>query len=803
MTGSLLVTLLGHWWARPGLLVALLSGLVAATALWSGVQALNGEARASYDRAAAVLGGDRLERITHPSGRIGTEAYVALRRTGWQVSPVLEGRARVGDVTVRVLGIDILTLPPGGPGTAELADQGIARSFLAPPWLSLAHPETADGLEVEMPVRTDPDVPPGMLVMDIAAAQRMTGAPGGISYLLLASAPAGADLAAVDPMLMRTAPEAAADLAQLTASFHFNLTIFGLMSFVLGLFIVQAAVGLAFEQRRGMIRTMRACGASARSVAVALILELVLLVIVAWALGMGLGYVMAAALLPDMAASLRGLYGAPLDGELSLSPAWWLAGLAMTALGAGLAAARAVWRLVRLDVLALAQTEAWRSTHLRNPGLQAGAGMAALVLAAGLALAGGGLLTAFASVAALLGGAALLLPVVLSTVLGRAAVRVGDPLRHWFLAETRAQVPALSLALSALLLALAVNIGVGTMVSSFRQTFLDYLDQRLAADLYLRAETEAQADAVLGLLAGDGAVREVFPIRSTEIEVSGYPVSLYGISEAGIYRESWPILEGGGDPWAEVFAGTGILVSEQMARRLELEPGDVVEVPAPGEVWELTVTGVYPDYGNATGQALVALEPFDAHWPGAERTRYGIVTAPGAAAEVAGRVSAAVALPGDGLVDQAGLKAFSRGIFERTFAVTLALNSLTFLVAGMALLTSLLTLAEMRLAQVAPVWALGVTRRRLAGYELGRSVLLAALTAALAVPLGLALAWLLLERVNVAAFGWRIPVQMFPGQWAAVAALALAVALIAAAWPSRRLLRLSPAALLRVFADAR
>ena len=40
-------------------LATLLIGLISATALWSGVQALNQQARTSYDRAAATFGGTR------------------------------------------------------------------------------------------------------------------------------------------------------------------------------------------------------------------------------------------------------------------------------------------------------------------------------------------------------------------------------------------------------------------------------------------------------------------------------------------------------------------------------------------------------------------------------------------------------------------------------------------------------------------------------------------------------------------------------------------------------------------------
>ena len=78
--------------------------------------------------------------------------------------------------------------------------------------------------------------------------------------------------------------DAESDLERLTDSFHLNLTAFGLLSFVVGLFIVNSAIGLAFEQRLPMLRTLRACGVSARMLNTVLVVELVSL-----ALGRGSG----------------------------------------------------------------------------------------------------------------------------------------------------------------------------------------------------------------------------------------------------------------------------------------------------------------------------------------------------------------------------------------------------------------------------------------------------------------------------------------------------------------------------------
>ena len=131
------------------------------------------------------------------------------------------------------------------------------------------------------------------------------------------------------------------------------------------------------------------------------------------------------------------------------------------------------------------------------------------------------------------------------------------------------------------------------------------------------------------------------------------------------------------------------------------------------------------------------------------------------------------------LSDQSALKMESTEIFNRTFAVTAALNMFTLGVAGVALLTSLLTLSSSRLPQLAPLWALGVTRRQLAGIEILKTMSIAFITAMLALPLGLLVAWCLIAVVNVRAFGWRLPFHVFPLHLAELIGVAMVASLLA------------------------
>ncbi len=808
MIWVILRTYLSHWQRRPGQLAALVLGLAVATALWSGVQALNAEARASYDRAAAVLGGDQLATIAPPSaGPVALADYVALRRAGWRVAPILEGRLRLESGSVRLLGIDPLTLPRGALGGGAMSGAEELGAFLRAPYRMIAAPQTLARLagEADLPLGiADPDLPPGVIVTDIGLAERLLDRPGELTRLLVTPTqkPGLASVTEVTGGRLAVAePEADPELARLTDSFHLNLTAFGLLSFVVGLFIVNATIGLAFEQRRAMVRTLRAIGATRRQITTALLLELMILAGVAGAFGMALGYAMAAALLPDVAASLRGLYGAEVAGQLSLRPAWWLAGFAMTLAGTLVAAGAGIWKLHRLPVLAAAQPQAWYAAQQRSLRWQAVAAIALALAGVAAAVWGNGLLAGFGLMGAVLMASALALPIVLAWVITRAQRWAKGPVSGWFLAESRAQLGGLSLALMALLLALSVNIGVGAMVSSFRTTFLGWLDQRLAAELYVRGNDTAQAAQIEAWLLAQTEVTDVLPIRNIELRIQGWTYNLFGLRDNAMYRDNWPFLAMQPDGWDRVADGTGVMVSEQFARKLGLALGDALEVTRD---WTPTVVGLYPDYGNPMGQVVTAEGQLDTRWPGrAPRLRFAVRMHPATTAKVQGDLMTALALGPDQAVDQVALKAFSRQIFERTFTVTLALNGLTFAVAGLALMTSLLTLAEMRLPQLAPLWAMGLTRARLARLELLRTLALALLTAVLAIPLGVLVAWILLAVVNVEAFGWRLPLSHYPGQWVWLLALAALMAVLAAAWPAQRLRRTAPALLLRIFSDAR
>ena len=768
-------------------LFAYLAGIALATALWSGVQAINSEARASYDAAATTLGESQNDMLFSKHGdRIPQETYVLLRRSGWLVSPVIDGRL----YGVQLIGIDLVTSKTG-----LVAENRIVEPTVVASDTLLANKETALKLGSLLDITVDARIAPNVVIGDIGLVQKLLGRDDLSRLVLLPSQPLGQpSLVTIAPNLRFQSAQKITNIAQLTDSFHLNLTAFGLLSFAVGLFIVHSTIGLAFEQRRGMIRTLRSLGVPLKYLVILVAVEMMTLAAIGAGFGIVLGYLIAAFLLPDVAATLRGLYGAQISGTLELRTSWWVSGLFLALVGTAAALSSQIWQIAQMPILASIRPRAWVLATASRFRVHSIAALVLLCTTVPLALIWDGLLAGFALLGCLLIGAALALPAFVSGILTLLQRYTVAPIWVWFWADTRQQFPGLSLALMALLLAVSANIGVSTMVSSFRLTFISFLDQRLAPELFIEV-TSADQSTALATFLGAREI-EALPLLTTQVIISEQPTALFGVRVGQTYRNAWVFLDEIPTAWDLVASNNAVIINEQLARRSNLWVGDLVQITAN---LTLPIAAVFGDYGNPQGQVIISENTFQTLYPNLYPTRFGIRTQ--AAAELRSQIVKVIGIDDSAVIDQAAIKAVSLGVFERTFIVTSALNFLTLCVAGFAILMSLLTLADLRVPQLAPIWALGLARRHLGWLELLRAVLLAAIVFVCALPVGLALAWVLLTIINVEAFGWQLPMHLFPLEYVQLGGYTLLTAFLATTWPAVRLMRTRPSTLLKVFSN--
>lgn len=774
--------LLSYWRRAPIQLVAIVFGLALSTALWSAVQAINATARHSYAQAENQLNSASYDIfLPKDADHISRTRYSELRRQGWLVSPVWETNS-----PQRIMAIDMLSHPIAA---ALMPSEDAETVFSLKTLPVFSHPETAIAPGLNIPeIQHSNAIAPGLLLMDFARAQDLFSDIEDISYLIVYGA---VSQTPEDLIYQKSTPVLSP--AELTDSFHLNLTAFGLLAFVVGLFIVQSTIKLALEHRRPMIRTLRSIGLPLRQLIILLAIELGLFAMFGASLGLLLGHMIASALLPGVNTTLMNLYDAPTVGQLTAQTSWALSGFFMTLAGTFIAGATSLWQIYRLPILQgpAFSARGQAAAHIRNHGFFIG--LAFLILSP-LTLFSETLISGFVLMGAIMLGSVLMLPRILSSVLEIFITRARPGLAHWFWADMRAQLVNLSVPLMALSLAIAANIGVETMTSSFRLTFANWINQRFDADVYIPLSNTDETQALQRWLDAENIRNR--PLYSADFTDAEHPTRLWGIVEDPSYAENWPMIVQASNSWTRLHQGEGAMINEQMARARDLWPGDELVQDPP-----LVVLGVYPDYGNPSHQIMVSHEVAQQIMPDIALSSIAIHT--DNKDHVIREISVKSNLTSAAILDQDQIRNQSIRIFDQTFIITAALNVLTLGVAGFALLTSFLALWNQRLPQIAPLWAMGLPMSRIAQLDLLRSLGLALFTALLSVPLGIMLAWVLLAVTNVLAFGWRLPLYLFPLAWGKTVLLALFAAALACLPGVLRIRRLSPSILLKVFSSER
>jgi len=245
------------------------------------------------------------------------------------------------------------------------------------------------------------------------------------------------------------------------------------------------------------------------------------------------------------------------------------------------------------------------------------------------------------------------------------------------------------------------------------------------------------------------------------------------------------------DAWEALKAGA-VIVSDPYAYRHEVRKGDTVRLRTDRGEREFPVVGVYYDYSSDQGLVGILGETYDRYWDDRGVDSIGIRLSPGFPSDAAiGRIRE---IAGDRPVlirSNRSLREASLKVFDRTFAVTNVLRSLTILIAFVGVLNALMAIQMERGREHAILRAIGLTPRQAWGLVAGESAVIGLVAGILAVPLGAAQALVLIRFINRRSFGWTMQTVVDPWILLQAVALALAAALLAGLYPATRLARSS------------
>jgi putative ABC transport system permease protein len=276
------------------------------------------------------------------------------------------------------------------------------------------------------------------------------------------------------------------------------------------------------------------------------------------------------------------------------------------------------------------------------------------------------------------------------------------------------------------------------------------------------------------------------------------PVQVIALDLEPARRPRWRFREGGSDAvWGA--GGDAVIVSEPYANRHGTRAGDLVRLRTDRGERDFPVTGVFYDYGSSAGVVVMSRRTYDRFWDDRKISGLGIEVAPGVDASVLMAALRERAAGGQDIVVRSNkaLREASLEIFDRTFAITGVLRTLTVAVALIGMLASLMALALERAREIGVLRTLGLTPRQVWGLVTAQTGLMGLLAGVLAVPGGLLLAGVLVFVINRRSFGWTMPIDLSPAILLQGVALSVLAAVLAGLYPAWKMATTVPAEALR------
>ena len=826
---------------HPWQLALAVLGIAIGVAVIVAVDLANASARKAFLLSMDAVTGEATHQVIGGPRGIEEQVYAQLRVEHGirNIAPVISGSVSVNGTRMQVLGIDIFAeremrsfTSRAATASADAGSSAVSlfRGLLTELGAVAMSRAVADSLELEIGERfqivaggrTRSAVLLGVfgdentggleniLTTDIATAQSWLDQAGWISRIdvriedgndtarlrIEAALPAGTRLLAA---ALRTRTT-----ADLSRAFMTNLSAMSFLALLVGLFLIYNSVSFSVLQRRGLIGIQRALGVTRGQIFAMVLGESAVIGVFAAGVGVLMGIWLGEQLLALVSQSINDFYYRVSVTDVAVGPLsigkGMLAGVGAAVLAAAVPAIEATSYQPRL---AMTRSTLEQQTRRFLPIAALLGSVAIIASVVLLLLSGRSLIAGLAAVFMMILGFAFCVPLIVrlaAEALAPIASRLGGPPARMAVSGIAASLSRTGVAIVALAVAVSATIGVSIMVDSFRISVSQWLDQTLQADIYAGAQRGSLDPAIIKDLIGIPGVEAYSTSRRSWLEDENGRTQLIAIQMApGGYAGTEILDADPADIWPAWESGDVVLVSEPYAYRNYIEKGDDLTLRTNSGGKAFHVAATYQSYDINSSSVLLSRSTYDRHWNDDSIDSVGLYLADGGnvrdvIAEIEIRSASRQELR---VASNVGIRERSLQIFDRTFVITDVLYWLAIGVAIIGILGAMLALQLERARELAVLRALGMTPVQLGVMITLQTSTIGLLSGLAAIPLGLVMAYVLIEVINRRAFGWKIDMTMSPGILLSALAFAVVAAMLAGIYPAYRAARSQPALAMR------
>jgi putative ABC transport system permease protein len=818
-------------------------GVALGVAMVISIDLSNSSAQRAFSLSAEALTGKATHQIQGSGDFLSDQVYRDLRLTaGYRNSaPVIDGYGRVQglDRTFQILGVDPIAEGPFRDFSSQDGGIDLAKFITGQPTAVISDQvledlakNIGDSLQVSVGGRPFDLLIAGaiatanqrsqqalesVLLVDINTAQQLFDMDGQLSRIDLLIPDENEE--AILASLLAGLPESTRlvssgsrtdTLSQMTRAFELNLQALSLLALLVGMFLIYNTMTFSVVQRLPLIGRLRALGVTKSEVLSMIVKEAVLIGLIGTILGITAGIGLAQFLLGLVTQSINDLYFVLSVQELTIE---LIPVLKAVTLGLGATLLAAFWparEAAEAEVSTVLRRSSSESRLAQRLPSLALTGLAVGLVGGGILLfPNGGIIAGYSSLLFVIIGFSLLIPALivgLSALIRPILGALNGLIGKMSVRGVVTELSRTSVAVAALVVAVAASVGVGVMVDSFRVTVVSWLESQLQADIYVqppsavarKADAQLQAELVRMFKETEG-VASVHSVFSEDVMTTFGSSNLVTTSLGAKASESYQTKEIQDGFWEQFAQEEVIMISEAYAYRFGIGMGDSLGIMTDKGMQSFPIQAIYFDYASDMGTITMNRSLYDRYFD--NRAISGLALYADDKTEVDVLVNRlrdrAVGVQEVFIRSNKGLREASIEIFDRTFTVTVVLRLLAVVVAFVGILSSLMALQLERAREHAVLRANGMTPGQLWNYVITQTGVMGVIAGVLSIPLGLLISYVLVYVINLRSFGWTLEFMVSPSLLIQAVGLAVGAALLAGIYPSWKMARANPADALR------
>jgi putative ABC transport system permease protein len=834
-------------WQHPWQLVLAIVGIALGVAVVIAIDLAMESSLKSFNQAGKAFSGIATHRIIASDGGLDEKLYTRLRVEHGlaHISPVVTGYVKLAQPdgeSFKLIGIDPFIEKSFHSGwqneQKEKLPTDILTRLMTEPNSVLLSELTAQRLRLQinnqLTVVTESGTQPlkiigllpgndavseqvlaKLIITDIATAQEVLGLFGRLgSIVVLVDQNTPETLEAIQKVLPGSALLVSIDgqaesMREMTQAFSINLKAMGLLSLLVGMFLIYNTMTFLVMQRRRLIGSLRLLGVTRQQVFKLIIGEALLLAIVGTLVGTVLGIALGQGLLYLISGTINAVYFRIDTASLMVTPLQIgkgvLLGISATLL-AVLPPAFEATHLSAVKILARSQLESGSRRLIKTVGL-----LSFLLILGSLAMAlfsGKSITLGLASIFLILFGFGLLTPMltlIFMKLIERLFGRFVGILGRLPARMVSAEISRTGIAIAALMIAVAATIGMDLMIGSFRQTVAQWVHASLRADLYISLPGEKMiADKAI---ENQRLKEKIANLEGVHMLSSALPTKIIAddrLTKISVFELNAESRQGfifkhkvDDELWRRFENRQAVIVTEPYAYHHGVKIGQKILLKTEQGELPFEVIAVYADYSGDQGHLAMSRQNYQRYWPDLGYSGIGVYASEGTdLKQLESRISKLLTAQQSVKSDQEIYKA-SMEVFEQTFTITETLRWLSAAIAFVGVFSALMALQFERTRQLGILRAIGITSRQLTMLIIGETGLMGLFAGLLAIPVGFIMAYVLIFVVYQRSFGWTMAFYFDSGVLYQGVALAFVAALLAGVFPALKMARTKPAEALR------